>query len=45
MIRVADYIIERLCHEGAKHVFMVTGRGNLFLTDAAAKCDDVKDAS
>jgi acetolactate synthase-1/2/3 large subunit len=42
MIRVADYIIERLCHEGAKHVFMVTGRGNLFLTDAVARCNDVK---
>jgi acetolactate synthase I/II/III large subunit len=37
MIRVADYIIERLYDEGAKHIFMVTGRGILFLSDAVAR--------
>ena len=37
MIRVADYVIERLYDEGAKHVFMVTGRGLLFLSDAVAR--------
>lgn len=36
MIRVADYIIERVYQEGARHAFMVTGRGALFLTDAVA---------
>ena len=36
MVRVADYIIERLYAHGAKHIFMVTGRGALFLTDAVA---------
>ena len=36
LIRVADYIMERLYSEGVKHVFMVTGRGSLFLTDAVA---------
>ena len=36
MIRVADYIMERLCVDGAKHIFMVTGRGVLFLSDAVA---------
>ena len=36
MIRVADYIMERLCADGAKHIFMVTGRGVLFLSDAVA---------
>ena len=35
-MRVADYIIERLIIAGAKHVFMVTGRGALFLNDAVA---------
>ena len=35
-MRVADYIMERLCDEGAKHIFMVTGRGALFLSDAVA---------
>lgn len=37
MMRVADYIIERIYEEGAKHIFMVTGRGILYLSDAVAK--------
>ncbi len=37
MIRVADYIMERLYAEDVKHVFMVTGRGALFLSDAVAR--------
>ena len=37
MIRVADYIMERLCQEGVTHVFQVTGRGSLFLSDGLAK--------
>ncbi len=37
MARVADYIMERLYAAGAKHVFMVTGRGALFLSDAVAR--------
>ncbi|WP_198266387.1 thiamine pyrophosphate-binding protein [sulfur-oxidizing endosymbiont of Gigantopelta aegis] len=37
MMRVADYVIERLYAEGCKHIFMVTGRGALFLTDAVAR--------
>ena len=36
MVRVADYIMEKLYADGAKHVFMVTGRGALFLSDAVA---------
>ena len=36
MVRVADYLVERLFNEGAKHIFIVTGRGNLFLSDAVA---------
>lgn len=39
MIRVADYIIERLYEEYVKYIFMVTGRGILYLTDALAKKD------
>lgn len=45
MIRVADYIIERLCGEGAKHVFMVTGRGILYLSDAVARHHEIKGIS
>lgn len=37
MIRVADYVMQRLVQEGVHHLFMVTGRGMLYLSDAAAK--------
>lgn len=37
MIRVADYIINKIYDEGARDIFTVTGRGILFLSDAAAK--------
>jgi acetolactate synthase-1/2/3 large subunit len=36
-MRVADYIMARLQDAGIDHIFMVTGRGALFLTDAVAK--------
>lgn len=36
-MRVADYIMNRLHEAGIGHVFLVTGRGALFLTDALAK--------
>ena len=45
LIRVADYIAESLYSAGAKHVFMVTGRGALFLTDAVAKHKELKSIS
>jgi acetolactate synthase I/II/III large subunit len=41
LIRVADYIIERLYIEGAKHIFMITGRGMLYLSDAVAKHGEI----
>lgn len=41
IVRVADYIIQQLYEHGVKHLFMVTGRGALFLTDAAAKHDNL----
>ncbi len=37
MMRVADYIMNRLAEAGVGHVFQVTGRGALFLSDALAK--------
>jgi len=40
-MRVADYIIERLVQAGIRHLFMVTGRGVLYLTDAAARNGDI----
>lgn len=36
-MRVADYIMTCLHEAGIGHVFLVTGRGSLFLTDALAK--------
>lgn len=36
-MRVADYVMSRLHQAGVRQVFMVTGRGALFLTDAVAK--------
>lgn len=37
MIRVADYVIQFLNEKGIGHIFTVTGRGILYLTDALAK--------
>lgn len=42
IMRVADYIIERLVTEGARHIFMVTGRGILYLSDAVARNGQIK---
>ena len=41
MMRVADYIMHRLTEEGVGHVFQVTGRGALFLSDGLAKNKDL----
>ena len=41
-MRLADYIIERIYNECAGHVFTVTGRGILYLTDALAKHNGIK---
>jgi acetolactate synthase-1/2/3 large subunit len=37
-MRLADYVLNTLADYGVDTVFMVTGRGALFLTDAVAKC-------
>lgn len=42
MIRVADYIIERLVAEGIKHIPLITGRGILYLSDAVAKNPNIQ---
>jgi len=43
MIRVADYIIDRLHQASVEHIFMVTGRGMLFLSDAVAAHKGISD--
>lgn len=40
-MRVADYVIEQLLNHHIKHIFTVTGRGILYLTDALAKQEGV----
>ena len=44
-MRVADYVFERLIKLGVSHVYSVTGRGSLFLTDAIAKLDSLQNIS
>lgn len=41
-MRLSDYIFETLAGLGVKKVFLVTGRGALFLTDAVAKCNKLQ---
>ena len=45
MIRVADYVMQSLCEKGIEDVFVITGRGILFLTDALAKNKGLKSVS
>ena len=45
MVRVADYIMQTLHSKGAEHLFMITGRGVLYLSDAAAKEEGLKTIS
>lgn len=44
-MRVADYIIKRLIEFGVGHVFMVTGRGVLYLSDAVAANERIHSVS
>lgn len=44
-MRVADYIVEELHKAGANQVFMITGRGILYLSDAVAKNTDIKNVA
>ena len=37
MERVADYIVQKICDTEIEHIFLITGRGILFLTDAVAR--------
>lgn len=45
MERVADYIISRLVENHIGHVFLLTGRGILYLTDAVAKNKEIQGIS
>ena len=45
MERVADYIIKRLVDNNIRHIFLITGRGILYLTDAVAKNKEIQEIS
>lgn len=44
-MRVADYVVDELHLQGVKNIFMVTGRGALFLSDAIAAHEKIKSIS
>lgn len=44
-MRVSDYVVKRLVDAGVSHVFMVTGRGLLYLSDALAANKEIESIS
>jgi acetolactate synthase-1/2/3 large subunit len=42
MIKVSDYIAQRLVEHGVKHVFMVTGGSAMHLNDSIGRCKDIE---
>lgn len=40
-MRVADYVVDRLVTEGISNVYLVTGRGSIYLSDALARRKDL----
>ena len=45
MERVADYVISRLIEKDIGYIFLITGRGILYLTDAVAKNKEIQGIS
>ena len=41
MIRLADYVMQRILDEGVKHVYYVPGGQCLYLTDALRRNDEI----
>lgn len=41
MMRLSDYVIERIAQEGVKHVFMVSGGGGMYLIDSLGHNKDI----
>jgi len=44
-MRLSDYVMYRLAEAKVKNVFLVTGRGALFLSDALAKSKELNGIS
>ena len=45
MIRVSDYIAQRLAEWGVEHVFLLTGGGAMFLNDSFARAERIRPIS
>lgn len=41
-MRLADYITAQLCDQGLTNVYLVTGRGSIYLSDALARREDIQ---
>ena len=42
MIRVADYVAQKLVEHGVGHVFLITGGGAMHLNDAIGRCEGLR---
>jgi len=42
MVRLSDYVMERIAHEGVRHIFMVSGGGGMYLIDSLGRRDDMR---
>ncbi|MBN1532970.1 MAG: thiamine pyrophosphate-binding protein [Spirochaetes bacterium] len=42
MIKVTDYLFQRLTQFGVRHIFMVSGGGAMHLNDSIGKCSDIE---
>ncbi len=42
MLKVTDYIVNRLVEYGVKHIFMITGGGAMHLNDSVGKCKAIE---
>lgn len=44
-MRIADYVVERMFSAGVRNVYLVTGRGSIYLSDALARRTDMQAVS
>ena len=42
MMKLSDYVVERIAEAGVKHVFMLSGGGCMHLADSVGKCSRIE---
>lgn len=42
MVRLSDYVIERVAREGVRHIFMVSGGSGMYLLDSLGRRNDIQ---